>query len=300
MRMSRFAGSGAIVMAMSSPLLAAPIPQGVEAMITAASDSGNADTLKTTVDLAKKTNPDSQAEIDALVAGLKKTAEAQRIAKLESEGFLEGWKGEGQAGLSVTTGNTEGRATSLGLKFEKDALRWRQVVQATEDYTRQDDVTSQNRAFASYEGNYKFADRWYGLGIGSWERDQFAGFDRRFSESLGLGYTAVNTPDMKLRLEAGPSYRQTRYITGETENKVGLRLATNYTWTISPGVDFSENAIYYVQSDGSTITSTTALTAKIRGALSLRASFLYTHEEQPPLGLKRTDTTTRVTLVYSF
>ena len=300
MRVLRSTGFAATFIAFSASVAAAPIPQGVAAMITAASESGDAAALKTTVDLAKKTSPDSTPEIDALVAGLKKKADEEHLAKLESQGVFEGWTGQGQAGGSINTGNTDGRATSVGLRFEKEGLRWRQLVLATEDYARQNGLTSQNRAFASYQGDYKFNDRWYALAIGSWEHDRFAGFDRRLSEALGAGYNAYKTQDMSLSFEAGPAYRQTHFITGDRENRVGLRLATNYAWTISPDVTFTENAVYYGQSGNSTITSTTALTAKLRGALSIQASFLYNRETHPPLGLTPTDTTTRVTLVYGF
>ena len=269
-------------------------------MITAASDSGDATAMKTTVDLAKKTNPDSTAEIDELVAGLTKAAAEEHLATLESEGFLEGWTGQGQAGGSLTTGNTDSRATSVGLRFEKEGLHWRHLLLGTIDYTRENDVTSQNRAFASYQGNYKVNDRWYGLALASYEHDRFAGFDRRLSEAFGAGYTVVKTQNMSLNLEAGPAYRQTHFITGESTRRVALRLATDYAWTIAPGIQFTENAVYYAQSGDSTLTSTTALTAKIRGALSVQASFLYNHEQHPPLGLDKTDTTTRVTLVYGF
>lgn len=300
MRVSSLAGFGAFALAALPAAHAAPIPPAVEAMIRAASDSGNADTLKTTADLAKKTNPDSGTEIDTLVSDLKKTAEEKRVAKLESNGIFEGWKGQGQAGALRTTGNTDSKNATAGLRFERDGLQWRHLLQGNVDYTQQNDVTSQNRVFASYEGNYKLDDRWYIVGLASYERDPFAGFDRRLSESLGVGYTAIKTPTQTLRLETGPAYRQTRYITGESENKVGLRVAANYTWTIRDGVDLTENATYYASGGDSTITSTTALTARIYGALSLRASFLYNREQNPPLGLKNTDTTTRLTLVYNF
>ena len=269
-------------------------------MIKAASDSGDATAMKTTVDLAKKTNPDATPEIDALVADLNKQASEEHLAKLESENFFQGWKGQGQAGASVDSGNTDGRATSVGLRFEKEGIRWDQLFLATADYTREDNVTTQNRVFASYQGDYNFGERWYGLGLGSYEHDRFAGYYRRFSESLGVGYKVIKSPTMSLGLEAGPAYRQTHLITGETTNKVGLRLATKYAWTISPDVQFTEDAVYYAQSGDSTLTSTTALTAKILGALSVQASFLYNHEQHPPLGLDKTDTTTRLTLVYSF
>jgi putative salt-induced outer membrane protein len=301
MRAICLAGFGCAATVMSSVALAEPIPPPVAAMITAASDSGDAAALKSTIDLAKKTNPDSKNEIDDLAANLAKAAEEKRVAKLESETFFQGWKGEGQAGASLTTGNTQGRATSTGLKLEKETLQWKNLFQATADYTKQNDVVSQNRDTASYEADYKFNDRWYALGVVGWEHDPFAGFDRRLSESFGAGYNVIKTPTTTWSVEAGPGFRQTHYVTGDRDSKVGLRLATNYSWTISPSVTLTESAVYYAQTGDSTLTSTTALTAKIYGALSLQASFLYNHEQQPPIGtLDKTDTTTRLSLVYSF
>lgn len=300
MRSSYTAGLVAFTLALSLPAGAAPIPQGVVAMITAASDSGDAGALKTTIGLAKQTNPDSTSEIDALVADLAKVAAEKHVAQLESNTFFEGWTGEGQAGGSLNTGNTDARALSVGLRLQKEGLRWSHLVLANADYARQNDVASQNRASASDQNNYKLGDRWYGLALLSWERDRSAGFDRRFSEAIGAGYTAYRTQDASLGFEAGPAYRQTHFINGEQENRVGLRFATNYAWTISPDVQLTENAVYYAQTGNSTFTSNTALTAKLRGALSVQASLFYNREQRPPLGLNRVDTTTRLSLVYGF
>lgn len=269
-------------------------------MITAASESGDDGALKTTIGLAKKTNPDSTSEIDALAADLAKAAAEKHVAQLESNTFFEGWSGEGRAGGSLNTGNTDARDFSVGLRLQKEGLRWNHLVLADADYARQNDVASQNRASSSYQGNLKLGDRWYGLAFAGWERDRFAGFDRRFSEAIGVGYTAYRTQDVSLGFEAGPAYRQTHFIDGEQEHRVGLRFATNYAWTIVPDVQFTENAVYYAQSGNSTFTSNTALTAKVRGALSVQASFFYNREQRPPLGLNRVDTTTRLSLVYGF
>jgi len=300
MRKTYRAGLVLIGLMAASPALASPLPDNIAAMIRAAADTGDAATLKTTADLAKKTNPDSAVEIDVLVADLQKAAEDQRLAKLESQGFFQGWKGQGQAGAAITTGNTESEGFSLGLNLSKEGVRWRHAILATADYARENGETSRNRQFASYEANYKFNDRWYALGLGSWEHDRFAGFDRRFSETIGVGYTVIKSPDMTLNLEAGPALRQTRYITGESENKFAGRAALGYAWTINPGIVLTEDATYYGQSGDSTITSITALTLKVRGALSVQGSFLINHESNPPLGLKQTDTTSRLTLVYGF
>ncbi len=284
----------------SFPAVATPVPDTVAAMIRAAADTGDAATLKTTADLARKTNPDCVAEIDALVASLQKAADDKKMAQLKSQGFFQGWKGQGQAGGYLTTGNTKSKGFSLGLNLNKEGIRWRHTITGSVDYARQDGATSTNREFASYEGNYKFNDRLYALGLASWEHDRFSGYDRRFSEAIGMGYTLIKSPDMTLSLEAGPALRQTRYITGDSDNELAGRAALDYSWTINPGILLTENATYYGQSGDSTLTSTTALTLKVKGALSVQASFLVNHESNPPVDLEKTNTISRFSLVYGF
>lgn len=300
MRIGFISGTMVICGMAATPAYASSLPDSVAAMIRAAAETGDAATLKTTADLARKTNPDATAEIDALVAQLQKKADDERLAKMKSQGFFQGWKGQGQAGATITSGNTSNKGVSLGLNLHKEGIKWRHAILATVDYARQDGVTSQNRYFASYEANYKLTDRLYAVGLGSWEKDRFSGFNRRFSETAGLGYTLIKQPNMTLNLEAGAALRQTSYITGISDNRFAGRGALDYSWTITPGVIFTENATVYGQSDNSTFTSTTALTMKVRGALSAQASFLVDHETNPPLGLKKTDTTSRLTLVYAF
>lgn len=300
MRKQWLYGPGLALVALAFPAQAAPIPEPVAAMIKAAAASGDAATLKTTADLAKKTNPDSVAEIDAMVAGLQQSAEDQRLAKLRTQGFFEGWHGQGQAGASISTGNTSSKGFALGIDLHKEGVKWRHAILGTVDYSRQNGVTSQERYFASYEANYKLTERLYALGLVSWERDAFAGFSRRFSETVGIGYAALKRPNMTLNVEAGPALRQTRYITGLSANRLAARGALDYSWTIRPGMVFTEVASLYAESDDSTLTSTTALTLKMLDALSLRASLLVDHETHPPLGLEKTNTTSRLTLVYGF
>jgi putative salt-induced outer membrane protein len=280
--------------------IADPIPGAAEAMIRKAADSGDSVLLASTADVAKRTYPNSAAEIDALVAQLKADADQRHHDELASEGFFDGWKGQGQAGFANSTGNTRNTGIALGLNFERDGLDWKHTFIATVDYARDNGVEDKNREFASYEADYKFSERLYALGLFSWEADRFSGFSDRFSEALGLGYQVIDTPDMKLALEAGPALRQTNYILGDDENNFAGRAALHYQWQILAPLLFNEDITYYGASNDSTVTSNTALTMKLIGALSAQASFLVQYETSPPFGLDSTDTTTRLTLVYSF
>lgn len=289
-------------LAVSGPAVAqaAPIPKPVKNMIRAAAGSGDPALLASTAKLAKKANPDSAAEIDALVKQLKADAARRHKEELEREGFFDGWSGEGQVGLSNSTGNTRNTGISLGLSFERNGLQWRHAFNATVDYSRNNGVVDKDRYFASWESDYKFSKRAYAVGLTSWESDRFSGFHSRISESLGLGYALVRTDDMKLSIQGGPALRQTDYISGGTKNRFSGMAAVKYKWTILPGLLLSENATFYGDNHDSTLTSNSALTTKLIGALSAQASFFVQYESNPPADLVTTNTLSRVTLVYSF
>jgi putative salt-induced outer membrane protein len=280
--------------------LAEPIPEPVVRIITQAAASGNAATLQTAVDLAKSTNPNSVAEIDALVASLKAKADQAHIEKLNNQGFFEGWSGEGEIGASSTSGTSDVTTIALGASLLKDGLKWRHKLNAVANYQHSDGETTAERYLASYEANYKITERLFALGLLQWEQDRFAGFDSRYTEAVGAGYSLFTGPEVKWDVSAGPSFRQTSLITGHDESDVSARLATLLLWNITADTVFSEDAGMYLGGSDNTYYSTTALTTKIMGNLSARVSFNVTVEGNPPPGIEDTNTITRLTLVYGF
>ena len=277
---------------------AAPIPDSVAAMIDAA--AGDAAQLKTIADIAKKTNPGSSAEIDAKVAALTKAQSDAKDAKLADQGVLEGWSGSGEAGAFLSTGNTTTQGVAIGVTVAKETRKWKHSLRGFVDYQRQDGVTTRERYLAAYQGNYNITPNLYALATLSYERDEFSGFSRRFAESIGLGYKVINTAAFKLNLEAGPALRQTLFTDGYEDNAFAARGAGNFLWVISPGYEFSENAAVFYDSYNTSFMSLTALTAKLNGSLSARASFQFNSESNPPLGRKSSDTVSRITIVYAF
>lgn len=304
--MKRLAAAALLSLAVPAVAAAEPIPAGVASMIEAASKDPAK--LKVVADIAKQTNPASAAEIDARVAEIAAAAEAARVEKLSSQAFLEGWTGQGEAGGFVSTGNAEESGLALGLGLTKESLKWRHRVNAIADYRETDGVKTKERYFAGYEGNYKISDRLYAVGALSWEKDVFAGIDRRFSESLGLGYRVIDQKTLHLDVDASVAARQTEWvrpavaIPGEdySESTIGGRVGGRLVWDINENTSLSEVAVAYFDGNGQSLESTTALTTRLTGSLAARASFNVRYESDPPFGREQTDTTTRASLVYSF
>jgi putative salt-induced outer membrane protein len=279
---------------------AEPVPEPIVRIIMEAARTGNPATLQSTLDLAKRANPQSVAEIDALAARLHTDAEAARIAKLNSQKFFQGWTGEGEMGASMTTGTSNNKTLALGVHLTKEGLEWRHKLVGIANYQRSDDDTTAERYLASYEGNYRFTPRVYAFGLLQWEQDRFAGFNARYSESFGAGYTIVDTPAFNWQISSGPALRQTKFVTHEAESDASARADTLLLWNIGPSTVFNEEVGTYLGGSDSTYFSTTALTTKVMGNLSARASFNITSESNPPPRIDNTNTITRLTLVYSF
>lgn len=289
---------GAVLLATSTMAYAAPLPDAVGAMLDAA--AGDAAQLKTVADIAKKTNPQSVAEIDARVDAINKAQAAAREEKLANQGVLEGWSGSGEAGGFISSGNTNTKGVAVGINFAKETRKWKHGFRGFVDYQRQDGVTSRERYFAGYEGHYNITPDFFALLTLSYERDPFSGFNRRFAQSLGLGYKIVNTDSLTLSVEGGPALRQTRYTSGFNDSAFAARGAANLDWHITDRLEFTQTGLIFYDSFNTSTQAISGLTMKINGALSARASFQFNSESNPPLGRKNTDTTSRITVVYGF
>ncbi|MGL6043982.1 MAG: DUF481 domain-containing protein [Sandaracinobacteroides sp.] len=283
---------------LAQPGSAQPLPDSVRQMVEAAAKSGDTAKIDAVVGIAKETNKGADAEIDRIVADIAASQAAEREAKLATAGFFENWTGSGQLGASVSTGNSETKSLTAGIALQRDGLRWRHRADAILDIVDNDGGTDQQRILAGYQIDYKFSETLYAWGRFEYEKNREAGIDRRFAQSAGLGWRAVNSDRVTWDLEAGPALRQTKYVTF-SENTFAARGASRFLWNLSDSAAFTNDTAIFWDTSGS-INNTAALTAKLMGALSARLSFNLAWEQEPPLGLETLDTTSRITLVYDF
>ena len=282
------------------PALADPIPAAVEKMILEAENTGSPSTLDTVVAVATATLPASATEIRALVDSLRTRAEAERIAQLEELNYFQGWHGEGELGASKVTGNTDTTDVAIGVHLTKEGLKWVHKFNLTADYQRAQGVSGVDKYLTGYEANYKFNERLFSFGLLQWDRDHFAGFNNRVTESVGMGYSIFHSQKLVWDVTLGPAFRQIDQVIGPTQHDVEARLATHLAWNISDATVFTEEMSFYIGGGNNTSQATTAITTKIIDALAARASFILKKETAPGPGSKKTDTASRVTLVYGF
>lgn len=281
----------------------AALPDPVKEMIEAAIASKKDGDVKTVVKLAKATNPEYVAEIDALHAEYQ--AEKAALAAVAEQqkrkaGFFENWSGQGELGGFHSTGNTDSTGISASLKLTRDGINWRHNLRALADYRRTNGTTDREQFLAVYEPNYKFDERLYAYGLAQYERDRFQGFSSRITLSGGLGYAVIKDDDVVLNIKGGPAWRNAQLVGGGSESSLAGLVALDSFWQISKNLRLTQDLTAYLESENSTFTSTTGLESKLVGALSARLSYSWEHETNPPPGVEKTDRISRATLVYDF
>lgn len=293
------------------------LPEPVRAMIEAAIATGDEAKVRTVVDLAKTTNPDAGAEIDALHKAFadrkgeeRRLAEEARLATIREAGVFENWKGRGELGGFRSTGNSNNTGLSAALDIKRTGIDWTHHLRGRADYQRSGGVTTREKYFAAYEPRYQIGDDLFTYGLAQFESDRFQGFGARYALSAGVGYQAVKRPDLNLSVKAGPALRRTDFTTGEDDTRIAGLLGLDFDWTFAEGVKLTQDtnlvaetggaATVILDSRNTTLALVTGLEARITGKLSTRLSYSVDYQSEPPAGKTGTDTLSRVTFVYGF
>ncbi|MEL7319186.1 MAG: DUF481 domain-containing protein [Pseudomonadota bacterium] len=284
----------------------AKIPEPVRAMIDAALATGDETKVRTIIELAKTTNPSDVAELNAILASFETNFAAAAAAEaaaqeeaIRSAGFFENWSGTGELGAFNSTGNAENTGVTASLSLKKDGLKWRHKLSGRADYQEANGVTTREQFIAAYELNYKFSERLYAYGLAQYERDRFQGFSARYSASGGLGYDVlVDGPTLSVK--AGPAWRRTELVDGTSTSNIAGLAALDFDWQISDALSFTQDASALLQSGSSTLISETGLQAAISDAVKVRLSYALETDTDPPPGAVKTDTLSRITIIYDF
>jgi putative salt-induced outer membrane protein len=276
------------------------IPATIKSMLDAAIASGSEGDVAVIVKYAKAADPASADLVVKIAADWRNDRLAKANRRIREADFFDLVKGRAELGGYVSTGNTENVGLTAGIEVKREALEWRHKLRLQADYQESLSVVTRERYLAAYEPNWKFDDRAYMYGAAQYESDRFSGFYDRVSLSSGAGYSAIRSPAVKLDVELGPAYRLTRFIDDKKESNLAARGSVDFGWKLSPSISVTQNASAYLQEANSTVSSRSALLARLFGPLSAQFSYTLQYESTPPIGRQTTDTTSRAALVVDF
>lgn len=290
----------------------AKLPEPVLKMIAAAEATKDPAQVAAVYAAAEAAYPE---EVEAL-AKRKQTFDgmvekwAEREALLAKEairtaGIFDRWEGKGELGAIRATGNSDDLGLTAALGVERIGIDWRHKVIAQADYQRSDGDTTRERFLLSYEPNFDIGESSFIYGLTQAERDRIQGYSSRFSVSGGLGHRVFDRENLALEIKAGPAWRTTRVIeeiepNADRESYFAGLGAMNFRWKFAPNLKFTQKASAFVQSGNDTYSSLTGVEAAMGSGLSARLSYRFVHDTNPPDDSVKTDTLSRITLIYDF
>ena len=292
----------------ATPALA-DIPDPVRAMIDAAIASGDVAKVETVIDLARQTNPDDAEELDTIAAefaaqqevlAAEEAAAKAELAAPEASGLFDNWSGSGQLGAFRSTGNSSNTGVSAGLELTRTGELWSHRLAAQADFQRSDGVTTREQILLAYEPRFELSERFYTYALTQYERDRLQGYSARYAASGGFGYMVIDKQTLTLSLQGGPAWRRTDFTDGTSESDLSGFVAADFDWRVLENLKFTQDVRAFLQSNNSTISSNTGIQNRFAENFSLGLNYSVEIDTDPPLGAVKTDTLSRVTLIYDF
>jgi putative salt-induced outer membrane protein len=222
------------------------------------------------------------------------------IAATKKVAAKEGWQGSVSLGYLATTGNTNTRSLNGQALAGYKTGPWQDVLSFQAIQSSQNGVTSAESYDLNGQTDYNLTDKDYVFGTLDYLRDTFSGYQRRTSEIVGYGRRLLATDTQQLDVEFGAGARQTRNTNDTSDNDIVERLAANYLWQFADKSNLSENLSVIHGTDNTFTQSVTALTTNLAGSFALSLTYTVKHNSTVLPGLKNTDTTTAISLVYTF
>ena len=224
----------------------------------------------------------------------------------------DGWGGEASVSGSTTSGNTSTTDVGLALHLNKTHGVWKHNFDTTYDLGKADGIDNKNRWYIGYKLDRKINDRLYAYGNANYFTDDFGGYKQGSFAGAGLGYTVFEPDPMTWTLEAGAGYRSQKLreiivdpnnpalnTPSMKQNDFALRGASKFDYKFNDAVSlFNNSEVIWSQSD-TYLWNDIGVTAILAGNLAARFSFRADHHTDVPVGIEKTDTITRGSIVYT-
>ncbi len=209
------------------------------------------------------------------------------------------WQGEGSFGAGFTSGNTETKDLSAGLKLKHNGNLWTQSGELSAEFGETNSVETRNRIAAAGQVDRIINDRLSAYGRLTYEKDEFSGFESRYFAGVGVAYKVITGEPTTWTVQGGPGYRVDEIRTpASTEESLGVAAGSRFAHQFNDNVALSNDTDVIYSETSTQVTNSLGLTFDISGNLSARVSYDVRYDTDPPAGFESTDTATRFSVVY--
>ncbi|MCL1077392.1 DUF481 domain-containing protein [Parashewanella spongiae] len=214
--------------------------------------------------------------------------------------------GDAEVGATLTTGNTKTSSVKAKLDLKHKLGDWENEYIIEGLYKEDDNSVTAKRYQAGAQGNYMFNEDNYVFANGSYEVDEFRGFDYRITAAIGYGHKFFDDEHSFLRAEVGPGYIYDKYTAEQAlesgsskESNMVLHSVVDYQASLSESSKFQQKFIVDL-GDRLDVRSESSITAKVIDSLAMKFAVVVRYNNKPLDDIKSTDTETTLTLLYSF
>lgn len=220
---------------------------------------------------------------------------------------ITGWTAETGLNGSRTTGNTNTSDVGLTLKIKNRGSQWRHSLNATADYGQNQGRTNKSRYRAGYKIGRDLAPRTYSFVNADYYSDDFGAYKHGYYAGGGVGYSALVDSPTLWRLESGFGYRSQKArlspndpsgFSSRKEGSITARLFSDFEHSFNDLVKLTNDSELFYSNLDTYVTNETAVTSQLWKSIALRVSFRVETHSQVPEGRKKTDTISRLGIVY--
>lgn len=204
------------------------------------------------------------------------------------------WSNRFDAGISVSTGNTDTASQNYLLESVLNRSRSDHRLNLTYNTQEDDDVKTKESFLAGYRYRRFFGERWYGLGNVGYQEDKFKGIDSRWTLGLGAGYQFWDDSTGALSTDLGVNYVMEE-LDGVDEENPAIRWGLDYNrflLTKRAELFYTHSVLFIPENDRGTVyNGSTGVRFNLSEMLTANLRVDVAHETKPPEDRDKTDLT---------
>lgn len=240
----------------------------------------------------------SRIVVILVMTGLAATAQAEDI---------QGWTGEVALNGAKTTGNNDTTDIGAAFKVQSRGDDWRHTLKGTTDFGQNAGNTNKRRYRLGYKIDRDLADRVYSFANVDYYSDDFGAFKHGYYLGGGAGYSVLVDKPTLWRVEGGAGYRSQKArlaandpsgFSSKEESFASARLFSDLEHHFNERVSLNNDSELFYSEVDTFFINDTSVTSQMFGELSLRASFRIETHSDVPEGREKTDTISRIGIVY--
>ncbi|HEY9031499.1 MAG TPA: DUF481 domain-containing protein [Kangiella sp.] len=220
---------------------------------------------------------------------------------LLSDAPEEGYIGTLDIGYISTSGNTETESLNGAFKYiTRISEEWSTGIHVTGMSSENDEVRESERYTFVWNNRYDLSERSFVYSVVDYMNDYFGAYDYQAGAYVGYGHEIFNDDSGHFSLGLGLGYRINALEAGDDETENVVRGDLDYLYNISETATFTQAVTAIWGQDLDTYSSETALRTSISESLSLKLAYHINYNSEVPVGAEKRDTTTTVSVSYSF